>query len=1423
MKKKILLILSIAVSALVGNIYAETKIAPTSTLDETAGNIVVLLETASYAQGDPYNRLCPLEGTNRTKTGCGPTAFAILCQYYKWPEHGTGSVTHMGETLDLSTHYYDYDNMLNSYSGAFTDAQATAVATLMRDLGYATKVTYGLSGTSFSETIREFKSNFNFTNSIYNPTGSGINALYRSDTDDESFMQMIKDNLDQGYPVLFSALSYDPEKNERNGRHIFILDGYTDNNYFHFNFGWGGNGNGWYTLDNMTVDKNSDYSTEQRIYPYVIPNKTKYSINVSASPEGAGSVSASPTEQFEGSNVTLTAIANSGYSFQNWTRGGEIVSYEKSFATKATTNEASNTYVANFLTVGTTNISIPVSYNSSYGTVTYNGSAVQGTGIVAKENQEVTLKATPVEGYTFSGWKVEEGTNSYYVYTQDLTLVAKNGIIVTAEFTLAVVDYVVSNSTGTKTNASGSRSSIWTYNPTSTNPVALQLTSTSGVTEVYGLSNTYERYYAYAYDSATTGHTPVTYTLSVPEGYVITGYNITYWVSSYYIGQVTISNGTTTNTPTVTDDQYLSASGLNAQSTSFTLEASSVGQQYITVESFTVTIKKNSGSDPVIPVTKYAVTVAAGEGGTATASASEVESGKTVTLTATPAEGYEFDYWGVGTSKVSSDNPYTATITANTEFIANFKKKAVTKYAVTVVAGDGGTATVSASEVESGKTVTLTATPAEGYVFDYWSVGTTEVSKDNPYTATITANTEYTANFKVKPVTKYTVTVTAGTGGTASASATEVESGGTVVLTAEAAEGYVFDHWSVGTTEVSKDNPYTATITANTEYTANFIAVQEEELSYCTPSGDTYTDNFLTSITTTDADVNVNYTASSHPGSALFVVPTVVEVAPGGSFKLNLVANSLGAGSNYTVREDIRYCHVSLFTDFDRDGDFGSAISKWGNNGGTLPAPSHNVYGNYDEVMKISTTINVPATAAEGVSHIRVVYQNAWKEFPEACTTALEKGIAYDIEVRVVSNVVSHIVTIEEPANGTVAATSGGVAVTSGSTVADGAVLTLSNTPARGHRFVNYIVNGVETTESTITVTEDVTISAVFAEGIDYCQPTGVAGRSNPDNVTYNSTRAVESILVSDGISEITVEGIAAPSGTDPREIVKDQTDKILTTVAGKSITLDVNGVGTWMNTFVYADWDLDGFTSSDQVYQNYTLKNQTTEGNVVETQFAISIPGTQEPGTYRVRYILDWNNTDPCKYGQASNSNSDNDNGEVVIDFMIRVLPKISYTVSGNGDVVVADGYTDEGTEGFRTQSVIANGSALAKEIRLIFIPKQHNGNVNTIAEATINGEDIKEYLIPGIYYDYQSNESPEPYNAESYWIIVSANQTEDQNVYVRFEGNVQGIGGIGVEGSNGPVEYYNLQGVRVEAENLTPGFYIVRQGGKVAKVLIK
>ena len=56
---------------------------------------------------------------------------------------------------------------------------------------------------------------------------------------------------------------------------------------------------------------------------------------------------------------------------------------------------------------------------------------------------------------------------------------------------------------------------------------------------------------------------------------------------------------------------------------------------------------------------------------------------------------------------------------------------------------------------------------------------------------------------------------------------------------------------------------------------------------------------------------------------------------------------------------------------------------------------------------------------------------------------------------------------------------------------------------------------------------------------------------------------------------------------------------------------------------------------------------------------------------------------------------------------------------------------------------------------------------------------------------------------------------------VYVFSDKKVGGIGNIVVEDENAPVEYYNLQGVRVA--NPENGLYIRRQGNKATKVLVK
>lgn len=75
---------------------------------------------------------------------------------------------------------------------------------------------------------------------------------------------------------------------------------------------------------------------------------------------------------------------------------------------------------------------------------------------------------------------------------------------------------------------------------------------------------------------------------------------------------------------------------------------------------------------------------------------------------------------------------------------------------------------------------------------------------------------------------------------------------------------------------------------------------------------------------------------------------------------------------------------------------------------------------------------------------------------------------------------------------------------------------------------------------------------------------------------------------------------------------------------------------------------------------------------------------------------------------------------------------------------------------------------------------------------------------------------------------LVDNAGRTEyvtdtDVNKRVYFTiGDQSGITDVEVDG-DAPVEYFNLQGIPVGADNLTPGVYIRRQGSKIAKILVR
>lgn len=92
----------------------------------------------------------------------------------------------------------------------------------------------------------------------------------------------------------------------------------------------------------------------------------------------------------------------------------------------------------------------------------------------------------------------------------------------------------------------------------------------------------------------------------------------------------------------------------------------------------------NFTMDWLLEAANCTVSVSANEGGSATLNGGTsnvvVTVGKTVTLAATPADGYTFKNWTVNGSVVSTENPYVATISENTQYVANFQDPNAVEY-----------------------------------------------------------------------------------------------------------------------------------------------------------------------------------------------------------------------------------------------------------------------------------------------------------------------------------------------------------------------------------------------------------------------------------------------------------------------------------------------------------------------------------------------------------------------------------------------------------------------------------------------------------------------------------------------------------------------------------------------------------------------
>ena len=198
-------------------------------------------------------------------------------------------------------------------------------------------------------------------------------------------------------------------------------------------------------------------------------------------------------------------------------------------------------------------------------------------------------------------------------------------------------------------------------------------------------------------------------------------------------------------------------------------------------------IKLSTAFDAEPGAVKYSINVVQPANGSVAASATSATAGTTVKLTASPAEGYTLDYFTLDGERINGN---TFSMPArNVEVSAVFTANA---YSITVVQPAGGSVAASATSATAGTTIELTATPAEGYTLDYFTLDGERINGD---TFIMPArNVEVSAVFTANA---YSITVVQPAGGTVSASKLSAFFGEAVELTAVPDEGYELSHYVV--------------------------------------------------------------------------------------------------------------------------------------------------------------------------------------------------------------------------------------------------------------------------------------------------------------------------------------------------------------------------------------------------------------------------------------------------------------------------------------------------------------------------------------------------------------------------------------------------------------------------------------------------
>lgn len=230
------------------NAHPETPVA-TKPL-RRAQNVIKPLIQTRWGQNDPYNLLCPMDGDNRSVTGCVATAMAQLMYYHKYPSQTTTTIPAYTTTKksiavdEIGVTTIPWDDIQKTYSGQETASQREAVAKLMLLCGSSMNMDYtsDVSNAVSAYVPDKLKTYFDYDAAT---TFANRGSYRAADWD-----HLIYEELSQKRPVYYCGSSI-------GGGHAFIVDGYDGDGLYHVNWGWNGMSDNYFVLSILDPNNNT--------------------------------------------------------------------------------------------------------------------------------------------------------------------------------------------------------------------------------------------------------------------------------------------------------------------------------------------------------------------------------------------------------------------------------------------------------------------------------------------------------------------------------------------------------------------------------------------------------------------------------------------------------------------------------------------------------------------------------------------------------------------------------------------------------------------------------------------------------------------------------------------------------------------------------------------------------------------------------------------------------------------------------------------------------------------------------------------------------------------------------------------------------------------------------------------------------------